>query len=163
MLVMRDTNPACFRHALSALVLADAAQKMISDSFILCGFSLAQPPIEQLGSLINLGNAQAALYFVVVQHDAKVQLLRRQDLREGETQGEDLYNFLQESLSLFTIMAEEDPAYMRMDMMQNAGLMPVPAASGPMSQQTNSYAIPRREPDPDSLLRERQKREYEEA
>ena len=50
---------------------------MIAEGFIFSGFTVEQPPIEQLANLINLGGSQAALYFVVVQHDAKVQFLRR--------------------------------------------------------------------------------------
>jgi hypothetical protein len=45
---------------------------MITEKFIFTGFSMRQLPLEQLSTLINLGTHQAAFYFVVVQHDAKV-------------------------------------------------------------------------------------------
>ena len=74
---MQNNSRECFRHALTNLANADAAQEMIAEGFIFSGFTVEQPPIEQLANLINLGGSQAALYFVVVQHDAKVQFLRR--------------------------------------------------------------------------------------
>ena len=76
-LVMKDASPESFREALTPLVSAEAAREMIIEKFIFTGFTTESPPIEQLASIINLGDSQAALYFVVVQHDAKVQLLKR--------------------------------------------------------------------------------------
>lgn len=71
-LVVKESTPECFRQALTALASADAATELISEKFLFAGFSLAQPPIEQFSMMINLGAAQAVLYFGVVQHDAKV-------------------------------------------------------------------------------------------
>jgi len=85
---------------------------MIRESFILAGFTLETPPIEQLGNIINLGSAHAALYFVVVQHDAKVQMLRRLSLSD-KTRGDELYSFVGECVNHFTILAEEDPGYLQ--------------------------------------------------
>ena len=74
----RNNSRACFKHALTGLGSADAAVEMIADSFIFTGFTTERPPLIQLTSFVNLGSAvQAALYLVVVQHDAKVQFLRR--------------------------------------------------------------------------------------
>lgn len=111
---------------------------MIKESFLFAGFSAAQPPIEQFADLINLGTAQAILYFVVVQHDAKVQMLRRQNLAVA-TGGEVVYNFVQECSSLFTIMLEEDPGYIQHQMMQDAGIMPV-AGGGGSARRSSSRA-----------------------
>ena len=71
-LVLQETTPECFRHALTAVVSTDAAIEMITEKFIFTGFSMRQLPVEQLSTLINLGTHRAALYFVVVQPDAKV-------------------------------------------------------------------------------------------
>lgn len=71
-LVLKDASADCFRQAMTSLVAADAAIDIINENFIFAGFTLAQPPLEQLSSLVNLGTANAVLYFVVVQHDAKV-------------------------------------------------------------------------------------------
>ena len=77
LLVTKNNSRVCFKHALTGLASADAALEIIDDSFIFTGFTTEHPPLIQLASLINLGNSQAAFYFVVVQHDAKVQFLRR--------------------------------------------------------------------------------------
>ena len=62
------------------MVLADAAIEMIVERFIFVGFTTEHPPLEQFANIIDLGESQAAFYFIVVQHDAKVQMLRRQNL-----------------------------------------------------------------------------------
>ena len=61
-----------------------------------------------------------------MQHDAKVQMLRRQNLGASETQGDEIYSFLQECLNLFTILAEEDPGYLQQEVLTNAGILPPP-------------------------------------
>ena len=114
-LVMRDESEECSTQALTSLVQAESVREMIEARFIFAGFTLEHPPIEQLANLISLGqNAtdHAALYFLVVSHDAKVQLLRRQLLTIDTTQ-QDLYTFSSECLNLFTILAEEDPGYLQ--------------------------------------------------
>ena len=73
---------------------AEAAVQIISDKFIFTGFSLAQPPIEDFAHIINLGDHQAAFYFVVVQHDAKVQLMRRLNLSQADTSAQEIFTFL---------------------------------------------------------------------
>ena len=122
---MRESTEDCFTEALTTLVRADAVQEMIKEKFIFTGFAMSQPPVEQFAEIIALGNAQATLYFVVVQHDAKVQLLRRQNLNQEDSNGEALFNFIQECVNLFTIMAEEDPGYLQAEVLTNAGLGPV--------------------------------------
>ena len=81
-LVVKDETEECATHALTSLVQAESVREMIEARFIFAGFTLEHPPIEQLANLISLGQTDnhAALYFVVVSHDAKVQLLRRQIL-----------------------------------------------------------------------------------
>ena len=79
-LVMRNETEECATQALTSLVQAESVREMIEARFIFAGFTLEHPPIEQLANLISLGQNptdHAALYFVVVSHDAKVQLLRR--------------------------------------------------------------------------------------
>ena len=46
------------------------------------------------------------------------------------TETADLYSFLSESKNLFDIMAQEDPAYQHVDLLQNAGLMPLQSQMG---------------------------------
>ena len=85
---------------------------MINERFILSGFALDSAPVEQLRQAISLGNAEATLYFAVVQHDAKVQMLRKLNL-STTTSGSDLYDYLSEVANLFQILAEEDPGYLQ--------------------------------------------------
>lgn len=113
---MKNSTPECFKEALTPLISADAAIEMIVEKFVFTGFTTESPPVEQLASIMNLGDSQAALYFVVVQHDAKVQLLKRQNL-SVETRGEELFGFIQECLNLFTILAEEDPGYLQQEVL----------------------------------------------
>ena len=85
-LVMRDESQECANHALTSLVQAESVREMIEASFIFAGFTLEHPPIQQLATLISLGQANhAALYFIVVSHDAKVKLLKRQLLTRETT------------------------------------------------------------------------------
>ena len=46
------------------------------------------------------------------------------------TETTELFEFLNESKNLFEIMAEEDPAYQHVDMLQNAGLIPPQSQMG---------------------------------
>ena len=71
-LVTRNSDDECFRLAFASFSQADAARDMIKDRFIFTGFSMDRLPIEQFGEIIHLGRAAAALYFIVVSHDAKV-------------------------------------------------------------------------------------------
>lgn len=71
-LVTLNSFNETFRDAITPLVQADAVRDLIKNRFIFSGFSLSHPPLEQLAQIISLGNSQAALYFIVVQHDAKV-------------------------------------------------------------------------------------------
>ena len=72
-MVMRDETEECATHALTSLIQAESVREMIEARFIFAGFTLEHPPIEQLANLISLGQQNhAALYFVVVSHDAKV-------------------------------------------------------------------------------------------
>ena len=68
---------------------------------------------------------------MVVSHDWKVQFLKRIDLQGEGTSSADLYNFVQESKDLFSFIAEEDPAYARVELLQNAGLIPVDHSQRP--------------------------------
>jgi hypothetical protein len=45
-LVQKDTTAGCFRHALTALVSADAAIEIIVEKFIFTGFSMRHLPME---------------------------------------------------------------------------------------------------------------------
>ncbi len=36
-----------------------------------------------------------------------------------------MQNFLRENLGLFTVMAEEDPEYRRLQLLQDAGIIPI--------------------------------------
>ena len=49
-------------------------------------------------------------------------------MSQAVTDGQALYNFIQECVSLFTIMAEEDPGYLQAEVLTNAGMGPSPAA-----------------------------------
>ena len=111
-LVTRNQQDECFRQAITPISQAEAARDMINERFILSGFSLDSAPVEQLRQAISLGNAEATLYFAVVQHDAKVQMLRKLNL-STTTSGSDLYDYLSEVANLFQILAEEDPGYLQ--------------------------------------------------
>ena len=67
-------------------------------------------------------------------------------------------------------MAEEDPGYLQQEVLQNAGILPapgMPAMPGGVPRRMSSRAEPQRpvsrQADPEAALRERQRREYEEA
>lgn len=49
--------------------------------------------------------------------------MKRQDLSESTT-GQQVYNFTNECLNLFSILAEEDPGYLQQEVLQNAGILP---------------------------------------
>jgi len=56
----------------------------------------------------------SALYFVYVNHENKVQLLRRLDIiptEEKKVRNRQTLEFLAESKNLFELMAEEDPVF----------------------------------------------------
>ena len=61
----------------------------------------------------------------MVSHEFEVKLLKRIDLNGGATSSEAIYNFLADSKTLFDIMAEEDPQYAQVELLQNAGIIPV--------------------------------------
>ena len=65
-MVTRTSQNDSFIEALSSLTQADAAVDMIKERFIFAGFCMDHPPLEQLSNIINLGEASAALYLVVV-------------------------------------------------------------------------------------------------
>jgi len=72
---------------------------------MLTGFDLANPPIPALETLVRLPeNCNAMLYFAVVTHEMKVQLMKKHLMSEA-TETAELYSFLSESKSLFDIMA----------------------------------------------------------
>jgi hypothetical protein len=56
----------------------------------------------------------SAVYFVFVNHENKVQLLKRLDIvptEEKKVRNRQTLEFLAESKNLFDLMAEEDPAF----------------------------------------------------
>ena len=56
----------------------------------------------------------SAVYFVFVNHENKVQLLKRLDIvptEEKKFRNRQTLEFLAESKNLFDLMAEEDPAF----------------------------------------------------
>lgn len=76
-----------------------------------------------------------AVYFVFVNNEHKVQLLKRLDIVHADLpleQQRKIWNknaleFLAESKNLFDLMAEEDPGYRMGQMLENAGIFqPVP-------------------------------------
>ena len=46
LLVTKTNSRECFRHALTNLAKADAAQEMIAEGFIFSGFTIEHPPLE---------------------------------------------------------------------------------------------------------------------
>ena len=51
-------------------------------------------------------------------------MLKKIELNNS-TPSADLYAFLTESKTLYDIMVEEDPAYAQVEVLQNAGILPV--------------------------------------
>ena len=91
---------------------------------------MTNPPMPAFETLIRMPeNCNAVLYFAVVTHEMKVQFMKKQIMTEA-TETAELYNFLSESKSLFDMIAQEDPAYQHVDMLQNAGLMPLQSQMG---------------------------------
>lgn len=115
LLITRTNSRDCFKQALEGLAQADAVQEMVEEGFIFTGFTIDRPPLVQLENFINLSSsAQAALYFVVVSYEAKVQFLRRQQIFRNSTADEiadKIFTFVQECQNLYSIMLEEDPGY----------------------------------------------------
>ena len=100
---------------------SSSVKDLIKEKFLVCGFTIDELPLPQFGQLINLQasgpNTKACLYFVVVSHEFQVKMLKRVDLDGEATPSQVIFNFLQDSKTLFDIMAEEDPAYAQVELL----------------------------------------------
>ena len=119
--VLEGDNNESFAAALQPVLTSSSAREMIKSDFLVTGFTIADFPLPQFQSLVNLkisGQAtKACLYFIVVSHEFEVKLLKRIDLNGGATSSQAIYNFLQDSKTLFDIIAQEDPAYAQVELL----------------------------------------------
>ena len=110
-LVLREGSPEDFRAGLTTLTRTESVNELISNSFLFTGFDMSNPPLPAFETLVSMpDNCSAVLYFAVVTHEMKVQFMKKTIMTEA-LETADLYEFLNESKSLFDIMAQEDPAY----------------------------------------------------
>ena len=110
-LVLREGSPEDFRAGLTTFTRTESVNELINNSFLFTGFDMSNPPLPAFETLISMPeNCSAVLYFAVVTHEMKVQFMKKTIMTET-LETADLYGFLNESKSLFDIMAQEDPAY----------------------------------------------------
>lgn len=109
---LRDNSPQNYRLVAEALAVSTAAV----DNYLVVGFNLADPPMPQIKELIRMpAETPAAFYVTFVSHDLKIKIMRRFTL--PSTRDGALFDFLQESTTLFQIQCEEDPQYQQLEML----------------------------------------------
>lgn len=102
---------------MASLSLFDALESgnIIKKHFLIAGFDLTSPPVQNMAQMIKVTPpVLTAVYFVFVNHENKVQLLKRLDIvptEEKRIRNKQTLEFLAESKNLFDLMAEEDPAF----------------------------------------------------
>lgn len=121
--------------------------------------------------------ARVALFVLFVHHDANIQVASRLAGRGlGDFSASLVSQFLDENMQLFNLIAEEDPEYRRVSILQDAGLLPVTPGQNLGYQGFGLFgetiSPPQARPrapsngalmDETRMLKERQKRELEEA
>lgn len=127
--VTKNNSEAAMQAAAKPIHLASAVREQIKEDFMCVGFTMEDTPMDAMANVINLAasgpQTQACLYFVVVTHEWQVKFLKRIDLQGEATNTANLYSFVQESSSMFKFIAEEDPHYAQVEILQNAGIIPV--------------------------------------
>ena len=124
-MVLKDGQPDDYRAGLTTFTRTESVNEMMVNNFIFTGFVMTELPLPQFETLLNLGeDVRAVLYFAVVTHEMKVQFMRKLKMKET-TETSEIFNFLEESKNFFDIMAQEDPAYRGVEMLQNAGILPI--------------------------------------
>ena len=87
--VLENATNATFGTALRPVLNSSAACDVIKSDFLVTGFTVAEPPMPQFESLINLKasgqQTKACVYFCVVSHEMQVKLLKRIDLNGDAT------------------------------------------------------------------------------
>ncbi len=91
------------------------SEKIIQKHYLIGGFDLTSPPVQNMATMVRIEPpVMSAVYFVFVNHENKVQLLKRLDIvptEEKKFRNRQTLEFLAESKNLFDLMAEEDPAF----------------------------------------------------
>lgn len=114
LIVQRDSSTEAWAASLSLLDAVESGN-IIKKHFIIAGFDLTSPPVENMAQLVRVEPpVMSAVYFVFVNHENKVQLFKRLDIvptDEKRVRNKQTLDFLAESKNLFDLMAEEDPAF----------------------------------------------------
>ena len=72
-LLLRDGSPDDFRAGLTTFTRTESVNELISESFMVTGFDMTNPPMPAFEALIRMPeNCNAVLYFAVVTHEMKV-------------------------------------------------------------------------------------------
>jgi hypothetical protein len=102
---------------------------IVRKNFLIAGFNLTSPPLNDIGRMIKVEQpVLTAVYYLFVNHENKVQLLKRLDIVEGEERSVRVkltLGFLTETKNLFDFMAAEDPGYRAQEIFQSAGILPM--------------------------------------
>lgn len=88
---------------------------IVKKNFLVCGCVLTSPPIAELQQVLRVdAPVYTAVYFMFVNHENKVQLLKRLDITgadEKKKRVQQALEFFAECKNLFDLMAEEDPSF----------------------------------------------------
>ena len=116
-LVLKDGTPENYKAGLTTFTRTASVNEMVNNNFMFTGFVMTELPLPAFETLLNLGDdVRAVLYFAVVTHEMKVQFMRKIQMTET-TETAEVFSFLDESKNFFDIMAQEDPAYQRVEML----------------------------------------------
>ncbi|TNV84023.1 hypothetical protein FGO68_gene14995 [Halteria grandinella] len=180
LLLRSKTSKSQHNIILRNLLYPEHLRTTINTNFIVYGIYERPTADENLHRALTFpSQANIALFTLFVGHDASIQVASRlAGRREGDFSVSLVAQFLDENLQLYRLIAEEDPEYRRVSILQDAGLIPVTGnglqpMQSPFAQffgggvdeplgarpRTSSGALL----DETRLLKERQKRELEEA
>eukprot|EP00347_Sterkiella_histriomuscorum_P016338 403353573 len=168
--MLNEQDEETFRFTANALQ-NDQVQHILNNQFLNYGMFRDRVDVN-LQRVLNFPQLTTlCVWMLTVGHDQNITIQSRHHGMADEFMPEHFLNFINQNLSLYRVIAEEDPEYQRIQILQDAGIIPVQNRSG---RQSSFYDDHQMIEDPliaeeqnriqqDRQLKERQKRELEEA